>query len=172
MTKSRQNAAEAELEGFYENAARLIGAGRDEIAFLENATRAWDMAFYGIEFARGDRILTSSVEYGSNFLAYLQVARKRGVEVIVVPDDKSGQIDVAARGAIVAGGGLLEEVPGHAASAFDRTRVGHGDRHHDVTGRHAHAPHTRVTVRRVDRDLDGVHDARSTSIASPKDRNR
>jgi cysteine desulfurase / selenocysteine lyase len=89
-------AAEAELDGFYENAARLIGARRYEIAFIENATRAWDMAFYGIEFARGDRILTSSVEHGSNFLAYLQVARKRGVEIVVVSDDEAGQIDVAA----------------------------------------------------------------------------
>ena len=95
------DAAESDLDRFYDDAARLIGARPEEIAFLENATRAWDVAFYGIEFARGDRILTSTVEYGSNFLAYLQLARKRGVEVVVVPDDDSGQIDVAALRAAV-----------------------------------------------------------------------
>ena len=44
----------------------------------------------------GDRILTGRAEYGSNVLAYLQLARRTGAEVVVVPNDESGQIDLDA----------------------------------------------------------------------------
>jgi selenocysteine lyase/cysteine desulfurase len=88
--------AHAELEGFYPSVARLIGAAPGEIAFIENATRAWDLAFYSLDFKPGDRILTCVSEYSSNYISYLQVARKTGVEIVVVPDDNCGQIDLAA----------------------------------------------------------------------------
>ena len=93
--------ADAELEGFYPAAARLIGAAPDEIAFVENATRAWDLAFYSLDFRPGDRILTCRSEYSSNYISYLQVARKTGAEIVVVPDDRHGQIDVAALEAMI-----------------------------------------------------------------------
>jgi len=74
----------------------LINADPSEIAIIENATRAWDMAFYSIDFQPGDRILTAMAEYASNFIPYLQVARKRGVSIDVVPNDDAGQLSVAA----------------------------------------------------------------------------
>ncbi|MBV8189532.1 MAG: aminotransferase class V-fold PLP-dependent enzyme [Alphaproteobacteria bacterium] len=88
--------AHAELEGFYPSVARLVGAEADEIAFVENATRAWDLAFYSLAFKPGDRILTCVSEYSSNYISYLQVARKTGAEIVVVPDDNHGQIDLGA----------------------------------------------------------------------------
>lgn len=82
----------------YASVARLVGARPDEIALVESATRAWDMACYSLAatFRPGDRVLTSVSEYASNVIAFLQLAERRGVEVVFVPDDASGQLDVAA----------------------------------------------------------------------------
>lgn len=84
------------LEGFYDSVARLINCSPGEIAYVENATRAWDLAFYSFRFRPGDRILTSIAEYGSNVIAYLHQARRHGVEVVFVPNDSCGQVDVEA----------------------------------------------------------------------------
>jgi selenocysteine lyase/cysteine desulfurase len=84
------------LDGLYPSIATLIGAEPDEIAYVENATRAWDLAFYSLDFKPGDRILTCVSEYSSNYISYLQMAKKTGAEIVVVPDDKHGQIDLAA----------------------------------------------------------------------------
>ena len=86
----------AALDNFYQSAGRLINCDPSEIAYAENATRAWDMAFYGLTFKPGDRILTTMSEYGSNVIAYNQQAERFGAEVVFVPDDEYGQIDVNA----------------------------------------------------------------------------
>ena len=85
------------VEHVYDAAASIIGAQPDEIAVIENATRAWDMAFYSIPFQPGDRILTARAEYGSNYIALLQVAARTGATVEPVPNDEHGQLSVAAQ---------------------------------------------------------------------------
>jgi cysteine desulfurase / selenocysteine lyase len=90
-------AADAEREriaAVYRSCARLVNCDPEEIALLENATRAWDAVFYSIPFAAGDRIVTGRAEYCSNYMAHLQVARKTGAEIVVIGDDAYGQIDV------------------------------------------------------------------------------
>lgn len=84
------------LDNFYHASAQLLNCDADEIAFADNATRAWSMAFYSFKFAAGDKILTTYAEYGSNVIAYNQQAERYGVEVMFVPNDEYGQLDTAA----------------------------------------------------------------------------
>jgi cysteine desulfurase/selenocysteine lyase len=70
-----------ELAGVYGCVARLLHCAPEEIALQENATRAWEMAFYSLRFAPGDRIVTAANEYASNYIAFLQVAQRTGAEI-------------------------------------------------------------------------------------------
>ena len=78
----------------YDAIAEMLNCGRDEVALVENATVAWDMAFHAFDFRPGDRILTAEAEYASNYIAFLKVAKSHGVEVVVVPSDATGALSV------------------------------------------------------------------------------
>lgn len=88
--------AQERFEGVYRSIARLLNCAPDEIALMENATVAWQAAFGAFAFQPGDRILTGENEYASNYLNFLRAAKASGVEVVTVPSDQSGQLDVKA----------------------------------------------------------------------------
>lgn len=90
-----------ELGQIYPTIAGFINADVDEIALQENATMAWNMAFFAIDFKDGDRILTSVSEYASNYIAYLKLQKKVNVSIEVIPNDEHGQTSVDALSEII-----------------------------------------------------------------------
>ncbi|WP_433899639.1 aminotransferase class V-fold PLP-dependent enzyme [Pseudomonas sp. PSE1(2024)] len=85
-----------EVEDVYDAIGQLINARPEEIAVIENATRAWDMAFYSLPLRPGDVVLTSTTEYAGNYIPYLQLKQQRGIEIRVIPNDEQGQVSLPA----------------------------------------------------------------------------
>jgi selenocysteine lyase/cysteine desulfurase len=91
-----EDEAAERIAAVYDSLATLLGALPTQIALFDNSTHAWNAAFYSVPLRPGDRILTGRNEYGSSVLAYLQVAQRTGAELVVVPNDDTGQIDLDA----------------------------------------------------------------------------
>jgi selenocysteine lyase/cysteine desulfurase len=95
------NQESARVDAVYASVAKLINAAPQEIAIVENATVAWDMAFYSLQFKPGDRILTAEAEYAANYVAYLQAAKRTGAIVEVIPSAPSGETSPEALAAMM-----------------------------------------------------------------------
>jgi len=85
-----------ELASVYTAASDLLGGDPKNWAFVESATRAWNAAFSSLRFSAGDRIITTRAEYPSNMAGLLRAKEIQGVEIDIAPNDKHGQLDVAA----------------------------------------------------------------------------
>jgi cysteine desulfurase / selenocysteine lyase len=84
------------LQRPYTALADLIGAAPDQIALLDSASRAWDMAVYSLPLEPHDRVLIGRAEYGANAISLLQLQQRTGCQLVLVEDDRHGQIDLEA----------------------------------------------------------------------------
>ena len=124
------------LASLYVRFGELLRVQPEEIAFIENATRAWDMAFYALPLGEGDRIITHAAEYASSYLAFLQLARRRGVCIDIAPSDASGKIDVDALPAMLTSRTRvinLVHVPTQGGLVNPAEEVGRFAREHGLT---------------------------------------
>ncbi|WP_323758188.1 aminotransferase class V-fold PLP-dependent enzyme [Roseivirga sp.] len=85
-----------QISGAYTSIAKLINASEKEIALVENATAAWHAAFQAIDWKEGDVIIATQADYASNYLSYLHLQRKVAVEIRVIPNKASGELDLVA----------------------------------------------------------------------------
>jgi selenocysteine lyase/cysteine desulfurase len=90
--ESADDAAEA-VSDAYANVACLLGTQPRNIAVVENSTVAFFQALTAFDFHPGDVIVTTRNDYISNQLAYLSLARRRGIEVRRAADLETGGAD-------------------------------------------------------------------------------
>lgn len=87
-------AAHTEIEGFYTAMAQFLNCQPRNIAYATSATDAYNRALSSIHFAKGDVILTTKNDYASNQIAFLELQKRFGVQVIRAEDAPEGGVDV------------------------------------------------------------------------------
>ncbi len=82
--------------------AAAVGAESEEIVFTSGATEANNLAILGVARARRDRrrIVISAIEHKS-VLATARAATETGCEVVIIPVDRNGLVDMIALGEAV-----------------------------------------------------------------------
>lgn len=90
-----------DLDRVYADAARLIGAQPDEVALMPGGSAAWNAGFYGLRLRPGERVLTTSVEYGGAVAAMRQRERQDRVILDVAPARADGRVDLEALEALI-----------------------------------------------------------------------
>jgi len=82
------------------SAARLLGAGPDDVVVTGSDTQAWTKALWGFALGggipAGTRILADRIAYDSHYLGLLQVGAMTGASIDVVPSRADGTIDLQA----------------------------------------------------------------------------
>jgi len=82
-------------------AARLMGIAPTHLAFGEQASRLWALAFASMPLRRGDRILVARNDWGGNILNAVRRATALGAEVVRLPMTAAGRIDIEQAAALV-----------------------------------------------------------------------
>lgn len=83
-----------QLAAVYRSLARLLGGQPTDYAFVGSAVDGWSKAFYSIPLGPSDNIVTAYNEYCSNFVSYLQRAKRDGVEIRVARPTAEGTLDL------------------------------------------------------------------------------
>jgi selenocysteine lyase/cysteine desulfurase len=81
-----QRVTDGEIERVRGRAATLLGADPGEIAFVKNTTEGLGLVAAGLDWRRGDQVVTCDLEYPSNVYPWWGLA-DRGVETVLLPGE-------------------------------------------------------------------------------------
>lgn len=90
------------VEAARADAAALLGAQPDEIAFTSSGSAAWCAAFAALPpLQAGDRMLTGRQEWGGNIATMQAAAERAGATLEVIPSREDGRVDPDALAAMI-----------------------------------------------------------------------
>lgn len=90
------------LEQVRRDAAALLGAQPDEIAFASSGSSAWGAAFAALPpLRRGERLLVGRQEWGGNYASMRLAADRAGASVETIPCRDDGSADAEALAAMI-----------------------------------------------------------------------
>jgi selenocysteine lyase/cysteine desulfurase len=80
-----------DIETLRQWSAAMLNAHRDEIAFVKNTSEGIALVANGIDWKAGDRIVTTAVEYPANIYPWMDLERRLGCKLVMVPEETDGQ---------------------------------------------------------------------------------
>lgn len=74
----------------------LNASSSDEIVFTRGSTESLNLLAYGLEhlLPPGGQIVVSAAEHHANLLPWQQLAKRRGLELVILPLDQTGSVDL------------------------------------------------------------------------------
>jgi cysteine desulfurase/selenocysteine lyase len=85
--------ADQRYKNAHRKVAAFIGAAQGTVVFTKNATEAINMVASGLEWRRGEKVVTTLAEHHSNLLPWMRL-RRRGVGLDIVELDGEGLLDL------------------------------------------------------------------------------
>ncbi|WP_236173104.1 aminotransferase class V-fold PLP-dependent enzyme [Pseudomonas pseudonitroreducens] len=81
----------------------LNGGSPAQIIFTRGATEALNLLAYALEgqFRSGDEIVVSALEHHANLLPWQQLAKRRGLKLVILPLDPTGRIDLTRAASLI-----------------------------------------------------------------------
>ncbi len=83
----------------YEEARKIVadflGAKFEEIIFTKNTSESLNLVALGLEWKKGDKIVTTPYEHHSDLLPWQRVAKKYGAKLEIIEGDDEGNLDLA-----------------------------------------------------------------------------
>jgi cysteine desulfurase/selenocysteine lyase len=151
--------ASEEYEKVHAKVADFINAESEtEIVLTRNATEAINLVANGLSWNKGDKIVTSLIEHHSNFIVWLRLKKRYGVDVEIVKPNREGLFNIADFEKAVEGNARLialshvSNVLGVRTPVEEVAKIAHDHGAHLLVDGAQSLPHLEVDVQRIDCD--------------------
>ena len=151
--------ASEEYEKVHATVADFINAESEtEIVLTRNATEAINLVANGLSWNKGDKIVTSLIEHHSNFIVWLRLKKRYGVDVEIVKPNREGLFDNAVFEKAVEDNTRLialshvSNVLGVRTPVEEVAKIAHDHGAHLLVDGAQSLPHLEVDVQRIDCD--------------------